>query len=206
MINFYKVIKTNFLKLARAIRSTLHSRECHHTAKVMMENPKIFNEIQRAWAVWVLCNQSFGSILGSTWRCDFKDKTSAKRISRKRNDFTKVYAERMEEVQIECRDALKVIESTDSTTTFFYCDPPYFNAHQGHYKGYTEEDFDKLLRLLSTIKGKFLLSSYPSPLLEKYAKKYKWFTKKVEMPVSISLNSEGKQKIKTEVLTGNYEI
>ena len=40
----------------------------------------------------------------------------------------------------------------------------------GQYKGYTKEDFEKLLKALSEIKGKFLLSSYPSELILKYSK------------------------------------
>ena len=72
----------------------------------------------------------------------------------------------------------------------------------GHYKGYSEQDFENLLQKLSELKGKFILSSYPSPLLEKYTKKYKWNTVKIEgISVSVSL---GRQKIKTEVLTSNY--
>ena len=70
----------------------------------------------------------------------------------------------------------------------------------GHYKGFTEQDFENLLKL----KGKFLLSSYPSELLDMYTKKYKWNTVKIEgIPVSVSL---GKQKMKTEVITENYKI
>jgi len=84
----------------------------------------------------------------------------------------------------------------------------------GHYKGYTEQDFENLLQVLSEIKGKFLLSSYPSELIEKYTKKYKWHTMKIEgIPVSVALGKPastllrtGRHKTKTEVLTGNYEI
>jgi DNA adenine methylase len=43
---------------------------------------------------------------------------------------------------------------------FFHLDPPYVGADQGHYDGYTQEDFDTLLKLLETLNGKFLLSSY----------------------------------------------
>ena len=72
----------------------------------------------------------------------------------------------------------------------------------GHYKGYTEQDFENLLIALSELKGKFLLSSYPSEILERYTKKYKWHAKKIEViTVSVSL---GKNKTTTEVLTGNY--
>jgi len=62
------------------------------------------------------------------------------------------------------------------------------------------------MEFLLKINGKFLLSSYPSELLEKYTKTHKWHTKKMEMKVVIPLNREEKPKMKTEVLTANYEI
>ncbi|MFA6922898.1 MAG: DNA adenine methylase [Bacteroidales bacterium] len=204
LINFYRILKTNYKKLAKEIKATLHSREEHENAEVVMKYPKLFSEVRRAWAIWTLANQSFASMLGGTWRCDLQKNSTASRLNNKRNNFTEEYAKRLEQTQIENCDALKVIKLWDSKDTFFYCDPPYFNADMGHYKGYTEQDFENLLKTLAKIKGKFILSSYPSELIEKYTKKYKWHTTKIEgIPVSVSL---GKRKTKTEVLTGNYPI
>ena len=75
----------------------------------------------------------------------------------------------------------------------------------GHYDGYTIEDFEMLLKLLGEIKGKFLLSSYPSELLEKYTTKTKWQTISIEQKVSAGHYSS-RQKKKIEVLTANYGI
>ena len=63
----------------------------------------------------------------------------------------------------------------------------------------------QLLELLGQIKGKFLLSSYPSDLLNKYLKQFKWHFKEVEQTVSVNAKS-GKHKKKIEVLTANYPI
>jgi DNA adenine methylase len=52
---------------------------------------------------------------------------------------------------------------------FFYLDPPYVGANQGHYDGYTQEDFDALLITLESLKDKFLLSSYRNKALVEYA-------------------------------------
>ncbi|MCX6232948.1 MAG: DNA adenine methylase [Bacteroidetes bacterium] len=93
---------------------------------------------------------------------------------------TEDYARRLEQAHIDNRDALKVIKLWDTKDTFFYCNPPYFNSNLGHYKGYTEQDLKNLLQTLSEIKGKFILSSYPSEFLEKYSKKYKWNSVKIE--------------------------
>jgi DNA adenine methylase len=205
LINFYKVIKNNYKILAKEIKATLHSREHHQTAKMVLGYPYLFNDVKRAWAIWVLANEGYASRLDSSWGYDRKRNTSAKRLYYKREDFSKEYAERLEKAEIEKSDALNVIKTRDSKESFFYCDPPYFNAGMGHYKNYSEQDFENLLKLLSTIKGKFLLSSYPSDLLSKYIRKHKWQTKEIEMPLSvIAKYNSGKKK--TEVLTANYKI
>lgn len=145
-------------------------------------------------------------MLGSTWRCDFKQNTSAKQLRNKRENFTNEYAKRLEQTQIECRDALDVIRLTDSKDTFFYIDPPYYNSNMGHYKGYSKEEFEKLLKALSEIKGKFLLSSYPSEILDKYNKKHKWQTKEIDKQLCLSAYKIVKKKRKIEVLTGDYSF
>jgi len=62
--------------------------------------------------------------------------------------------------------AHKVILRYDTPEAFHYVDPPYFNSNMGHYAGYTSIDFERDLDVLSKVKGKFLLSSYPSEILE----------------------------------------
>lgn len=206
LINFYKVVKTKFRQIQKEIKATLHSRELHQqAAKVVLGYPQLFDDVKRAWAIWVLANQSYGSIMGSSWGYDKTQSATSKRLQNKRLNFTEVYAKRLEKVQIDWNDALKVIASRDTKDSFFYVDPPYFNSNCGHYRGYTEEDFGKLLELLSKIKGKFLLSSYPSDILAIYSKQNKWFTKTIEMNLAVTAKRI-KQKRKTEVLTGNYEI
>jgi DNA adenine methylase len=60
-----------------------------------------------------------------------------------------------------------------------------------------------LLKQLSKIEGKFLLSSYPSEILEDYTKQNGWFTESKKMLTSVNRCS-GKEKV--EVLTGNYDL
>ena len=205
LINFYRVIKNDFKKLQKQIKVTLHSREEHHLAQIILEYPSFFNDVKYAWAIWVLANQSYSSRLDSQWGYDRKRNTSAKRLHYKREGFSDDYAKRLEKAEIENSDALKVIETRDSKQSFFYCDPPYFNASRGHYIKYTEQDFEHLLQLLSTIRGKFILSSYPSELLNKYARKNQWHIMQINMPLDIAARYQ-KDKRKNEVITTNYKI
>ena len=206
LMNFYKIIRTKFKKLEKEIHYTLHSREYHKTARIILDHPQLFDEVKRAWAIWTVANQSYASKLNGSWGYDRNENRSAKQLHLKRISFTNEFAKRLENTQIECADALEIIRSRDNKDSFFYCDPPYINTNQGHYKGYNEADFEKLLKVLSEIKGKFLLSSYPSEILAEYLKKYKWSIRKIDVSLSLATNSNEKIKRKIEVITANYRI
>ncbi|MDR2150906.1 MAG: DNA adenine methylase [Spirochaetaceae bacterium] len=125
-------------------------------------------------------------------------------MDNKRIGFTAEYAELLRRVQIECCDALRVIKSRDVSDSFFYCDPPYVGADQGHYDGYTQEDFDMLLEVLAQIKGKFLLSSYRNKSLTEYIRRSGWYTEEISMVSSMSHRYKIRKKV--EVLTANYPL
>ena len=203
LINFYRVVQQDFVSLEKEIRISLHSRDLHRKASVIYNHPDMFSEIKRAWAVWVLSSQSFSAQLDSSWGYDRSKNTTTKKIINNRDRFTEEMAIRLQNVQLEAADALYVIKSRDSEKSFFYLDPPYFNSDCGHYDGYSIDDFEGLLKLLTSIKGKFLLSSYPSTILQKYAKEHNWNMWSVEQGVSVNSKS-GYIKRKVEVLTANY--
>ncbi|MEO5644450.1 MAG: DNA adenine methylase [Bacteroidia bacterium] len=205
LINFYQVVRTEFPKLQRMIRATLHSRGLHLKARFIYHNPDLFTNIERAWAIYVMAHQSFSSILDSTWSAGVKSAVSEKKFYSKKMLFSKAFADRLEKTQLEYRDALEVIITRDAKDSFFYLDPPYFNSDCGEYGGYTEDNFEDLLKLLTTIKGKFLLSSYPSELLKRYSRKNKWHTKTIEMRLCVQ-GAKKRNRRKTEVLTANYPI
>jgi DNA adenine methylase len=166
----------------------------------------MFSELKRAWALWVLSSQSFAAQLDSSWGFDKSKNRTAKKIKNARDSFTEVLAIRLQNVSIECADACYIIHSRDSAETFFYCDPSYYNANMGHYDGYSLADYKELLNTLSKIKGKFLLSSYPSEILDEYTCKHGWYTKTFDMRISVNAKMGAKNQRKTEVLTANYPI
>lgn len=205
LINFFSVVKKDFVSLEKMISITLHSRTLHSDASVVYNNPHLFTELQRAWAVWVTCAQSFSSQIGGSFGYDKKTNSTTRKITNKREGFTSEYAIRLQNVTIECADAIYVIKSRDTKDAFFYCDPPYYNSDCGPYAGYTAADFERLLITLSKMQGRFLLSSYPSDLLEKYTKKFGWHQKSIEQQLCVTTKT-GKRKTKTEVITANYPI
>lgn len=203
IVNFYKILQNDFNALQKEIKTTLHSRDLHRRAQVIYSNPDMFDSIKRAWAVWVLANMSFDNTLNTSFSRSADGKISHK-IAVKRNDFTESLCQRISGVQIECRDALKVIEMNDTPESFFYVDPPYVGACQGHYDGYTQEDFNALISLLSKIKGKFLLSSYRNEALTQAVSLNNWY--QIELKINTNPTGSNKSRTKIEVLTANYPI
>lgn len=202
LINFYKVVQNDFIYLQREINISLHSRLMHKHAQAVYDNPELFSDIKRAWALFILATQSFGSMLDGSWGYDISKNQTSKKMQNKVVAFTEDYAIRLQNVQIECTDALRIIRSRDTADAFHYVDPPYFNSDCGHYDGYSERDFEELLITLKGIEGKFLLSSYPSDILTRFTKENKWY--QIEIPMKLSMSKKGRKK--TEVLTANYPI
>jgi DNA adenine methylase len=204
IVNLYEVIQRDFPALQSEIHISLHSRKLHRHAEVIYKNPDMFDKIKRAWAVWTLANMSFGSMLDGTFGYDLNG-TVSQRLANKRNAFTEQIAIRLQNVQIECCDALRIIRSRDTPDTFFYLDPPYPDTDQGHYDGYSSDDFHALLETISKIQGKFLLSSFRHKLLAEYKEQYHWSQFEILMNKSITAQT-GHTSKKIEVLTANYQI
>lgn len=201
---FYKVLHKDFEALQSKIRVTAYSRVVYNVALNMYKHPVFFNDLQRAWAFYVLTNMGFSGRIGS-FGCYTKG-TKAMGWEKKKELFTPALKERIKGTQIECSDALKILSLRDSPKSFHYIDPPYFNSNMGHYGGYTKDDFIRLLKVLSNIKGKFILSSYPSDVLDLYSKEFGWHTKTIEQLVSANQTKSKTNKTKTEVLTANFPL
>lgn len=204
VINFYRVCKDNFHILKYLVDRTAASRAIHEESGLVLNNPEKYGEVYRAWAFWMQTNMSFASAINAGFAYARKKNSCEKKLKNKKLAFTEELRDRLDLVQIECNDAIKVIQSRDSVDSFHYVDPPYFNAVMGHYGGYTKDNFEDLLKCLSEVKGKFLLSSYDSDILKEYTKKHKW--RRIEYDLPISAAKEDKQRRKIEVLTANYQI
>ena len=204
-ITFYEVLKTDFDSLKAKVEATLFSRATYTVALTIYRMPHLFNKLQQAWAFYIVTNMGF-ACSAKSWGYD-KFGKRVKAFQNKKLRFDASLAKRLEHTQIENNDAIKVLNSRDSESAFHYVDPPYIDSNQGHYDGYTEEDYKRLLDCLSEAKGKFLLSSYPSEILNTYIQKNGWYSIRFEKPLSAGKAKAGKPRDrKIEVLTANYSL
>ncbi|MFD1143455.1 DNA adenine methylase [Larkinella insperata] len=204
LITFYKVLKYDLDELQDLIDETFHSRAQHKQSdeEYLSGELEIRDVLQMAWAVWVQTNMSFSSTIGGGFGYDRYGKCAMK-IANKKKLLTDAYQERLRKVTIESYDVLKVIKAYDAPDAFFYLDPPYVSADQGHYAGYSQEDFVKLLDACSKLQGKFLLSTYPEPVLMDYRERFGWKSQDIEKTLAVDGRRKQNRK-KVECLTWNY--
>ena len=209
IINFYDVCqdKQKFELLQNRIQNTLDSeREFLRADKMWRDTKKAKSKIDLAWAFWLLCNLGYGGTPEGGWKWD--NGTSGSHggvvMDNYRNQFTCKIHERLKYVQISCRDALTVIQQRDSEETFFFLDPPYPGSIQKHYKGFSFDDFKKLLDSLTTIKGKFILCNFESDILNDYITRMGWRILVKDMPLRVANRVSTGQKRKQEVMVYNY--
>jgi DNA adenine methylase len=156
LINFYRVLQDEekTAKLLRRLYFTPYSREICAERK---QEPS--DDVDRAAKYYCDLSWSFSNKRGGGWGASvYSRNSSATHLSRVADLWE--CAERLRGVAIEHDDALSVIKRWDSPQTLFYCDPPYPGAEQGHYSGYTQEDFARLCDVLDTCSGSFVLSCY----------------------------------------------
>lgn len=202
LICFYKQLKHNFKELNALVQDTLHHQGEFNKAREIYNNPHNYSELERAWSVWVGANMSFGGNIFSS----FQITTNSSDISHpgsknnyKRIEFDKgLFLKRIEKAMILEIDILKILDKFNNEDVFHYIDPPYFQANQGHYKGYTKQDFVNLLEKASDNKSKIMISCYYDDLINDFPK----FN--IQMHERFLGVKAGEKK--TEIILTNYEL
>ena len=185
---------------------------------------KLFNEIQKdifrkdylvpdqpdfnlgAKYALVLTNVFSGSNPAKSKFIDLKGKYHSKFTSFKNKLNDPRWQKLFESItDIENLDFQEVINKYDSSTTYFYCDPPYYKTEDYYANhGFKLESHEKLANILKSIEGKFSLSYYYFDQLEEWypKEKYKWVSKEFHKS---SMAKLGKKQTKgTELLIMNY--
>lgn len=194
LVTFYRVLQCRFNDLETAIKNSLHSRDQYDFACIVYDYPQFFEEVTRAWAVWIKSKMGFASMLDGSFGYDKTGNSLAKKLAGAKSAFTVDLARRIENTQIESTNALRVIESRDSHQAFHFVDPPYVNSDCGHYEGtFNLMDFQELLELLSRVEGKFMLTMYPHDMIKEFANQHGWEIIEVERTISVATTNRRKQ-------------
>lgn len=202
LTNFYWCAKVYYPDLKREIDRTLHSRDLHAHAAHINQHPQFFEPVERAWAVWALSKMSFASMLDGTFGYDFGG-MMPKKLRNAKDDFTEHLCRRLENVTMESRNALEVIDCYDAPDAFHFVDPPYVNSDCGAYEGvFHEQNLVELLRFLERVKGRFMLTMFPLKMIEDCANRNGWYIHRIDRMITASKVNRRRQE---EWMVCNYQ-
>jgi DNA adenine methylase len=174
IVNLFRVVRDNGDELRRKLELTPYSRDEFELSYEPTDDP-----IEKARRTVVRSfmgrNPSSATQAAGTFKGkQVKSYITIAHVWQRYPDAMNSITERLRGVIIENDNALDVIRRHDSEDTAFYVDPPYLPSTRDAGADYryemTEEDHVKLAEALNSVKGKVILSGYPSGL---YASLYR---------------------------------
>jgi len=124
-------------------------------------------------------------------------------VERVQKELPKIQ-EKLKHAVILNQDFEKVVDRYDSPNTFFYMDPPYYQAHC--YRKFSNFDVNRLADVCKKIKGKFLISLNDHPFVKKLFKDF--HIKKINHFYTLHKKEVGEKakKYVKELLIANYDL
>lgn len=185
IVNFFKMLRCRPAELIEQIRLTPWARTEYEQSFIEREGD---DAIELARKIYYRLTMSFSGQYHS-------HKSSWRRFNKGTKTMRPAYivknliaaSERLLGVQIENRDALRLISETDSEDTLFYLDPPYVFSTRTTSKAYSDEMTNNQHRefagLLYSLKGFVVLSGYPSKLYEELFESKGWL--RIDKPAKV---------------------
>ncbi len=198
LINLYRIVKFHLEEFVKWFKWMLIGRDEYRRLKD--ENPDTLTDIQRAARFYYLLRNGYGGKL------DFNYVTSATRkpplnLLRIEEELSAAHL-RLCQVYVENLPYEVCIKKFDKPETFFYIDPPYWDCENMYGKGiFAKEDFNNLVRLLTDLKGKFIMSINDVPEIREMFSEFNI----IEVSTRYSIAKKGNKK-KKELLIMNYQV
>ncbi|HEX8289799.1 MAG TPA: DNA adenine methylase [Pyrinomonadaceae bacterium] len=176
IVNFFRMLRCRPSELIEQIRLTPWARTEYEYCLEEKEDESSLEMARRLfYRLWMSFCGQYQTEKGS-WSRFNKGK------KRMRPDYLienlTAASERLLHIQIENRDAFKLIAETDSPDTLFYLDPPYVFSTRTTSKAYshelTNEKHREFAQLLYSLKGFVVLSGYPSAIYEELFEQKGW--------------------------------
>src|SRR5262245_20505125 len=177
LVGLFSVVRDDalFTRFSEYLRWTPYSREIFEDA---LGHEDESDAVISAAKFYTVLNQGIsGKRLASKgdWARARSDNLANRWDQRK--DKLEWIHDRLRHVQIECRDALDILQEWDGADTVFYCDPPYVLETRSKKRYYAVEPGDsyheELVDTIIATKGRVVLSGYLHPIYERLAD-YGW--------------------------------
>lgn len=213
LTNFWAVLRDDeeFKRFDRLASMTEFGQPMYEAAASEYQNALAHPDpARRAWLFFVACRQSmsgrmknFPPMVRQRTRRGMQDHVSAWLSCVER--LPEVHA-RLKRVAILNKPALEVIRKEDGPRTLFYLDPPYLHETRATTGEYEHEmspiQHRELCVALGQVKGRFLLSGYPSEMYDRYANEFGWT--RHEMKINNHAAGGKTKRVMTECVWANF--
>lgn len=170
VVNFFKMLRDRPDELIRAIELTPYSRMEFKQSYEFVEE-----EIERARRLYVRSWQSYSSDAiahrPAGWRCQYQKHQGFNNVvvNFNRTDHLWLLASRLKLVQIECDEAIAIIQRYGrNPNALIYADPPYVHSTRTESGNYdhemTDTDHKDLAEALHSVEAMCLVSGYDCEL------------------------------------------
>ena len=195
LVNLYKVVQHHFDEFIRQFDYLLTSRTTFSMAQSVP--PHTLTDVQRAARFYYLQHNAFG---GKVDNQTFGIATTSKAFNA-HTVRSKLQAaqQRLGGVYIEQLTWQNCIKRYDRPHTFFYADPPYWQA-EGYGVGFAFDEYVQLAHSMSNMAGKMLLSINDHPDIRTV---FKGFNIR-EIETTYTVGTHGRGDKKGELMISNY--
>ncbi len=208
LVNLFTVLRDSDLysSFRRRVALMPYSREEFNRCLGFEE---LDNPVDRAVAFYTALNQSVsGKRLATTgdWSRN-RTINNADRWFARQHTLVAVH-DRIRHVQLECRDAIAILQEWDTPDTTFYCDPPYLLETRGKNKYYAVEPGDDwhkdLVACLLEVQGNVVLSGYEHPVYQRLVDAG-WYTDTYGQDTTMDLaeSARGSTRQRVEIVYRN---
>ena len=184
----------DFTESELAIAEKVMDEESYLEFKSFIEERASNRDAQRAVAFFKLIRYSYGN-QGRSFAC------KPINLATIQNTISKC-SQRLSGVIIENKDFEDLIKQYDRPKSFFYLDPPYFNAEK-RYAVKFHKDHERLRDVLKNVKGKWLLSYNDCPEIRELYKDYNMIELKRQLFLVNRYDTEVEYG---ELLIANYDL
>jgi len=169
IINLFNILRDPILRqqLIEEIELTPYSRKEHELSYYPCEDV-----LEKTRRFLIRSNQGWqGRTTKSGWKTGEKEFRSIHIWTKLPQRLTR-FAERLKNVQIECRPAVEIIEKRDTPDTFHFIDPPYpektlKQKRRGYLYHMTDREHEELIDLILGLKGKVLITMNENSIYDK---------------------------------------
>ncbi|MBW2591856.1 MAG: DNA adenine methylase [Deltaproteobacteria bacterium] len=196
LVVFYRALQNHLEEFLKQFKWLLSSREWFEDWKRQQEAGGL-TDIQRAARYYYLQRLSFGGRVRSRTFGTGPMHRPRINLLRIEEELSEVHL-RLVQVTIEHRPWQDFVRRYDRDHTFFYLDPPYYQAP--YYQHNMDlKDYKEMAKILGGIKAKFILSINDHPEMRNAFKRFK--IKPVTLKYSVA---KEKQTTGKELLITNY--